>query len=157
MRKHIFWHFFEKFLVLAGGAKPPQIPPLNGRSSHLIEAAKRGRLDQMIYFSGAADDTRDARTSRPAERPAGRPLTTRIYLRTETIDKRNIAILCTNKIFCNKQSNEQNILNNIFGNETKMKKIFCKTNDATMNNFLVNEAKTNKIFCKRSKNEPNQL
>ena len=26
-------------------------PPLNGRSSHLIEAAKRGRLDQMIFFS----------------------------------------------------------------------------------------------------------
>ena len=36
---------------LAGGAKPPQTPPLNGRSSHLIEAAKRGRLDQMIFFS----------------------------------------------------------------------------------------------------------
>ena len=35
---------------LAGGAKPPQTPPLNGRSSHLIEAAKRGRLDQMIFF-----------------------------------------------------------------------------------------------------------
>ena len=26
-------------------------PPLNGRSSHLIEAAKRGRLDQIIFFS----------------------------------------------------------------------------------------------------------
>ena len=53
--------FFEKFWlggaapqtprVLAGGAKPPQTPPLNGRSSHLIEAAKRGCLDQMIFFS----------------------------------------------------------------------------------------------------------
>ena len=48
---------------LAGGAKPPQTPPLNGRSSHLIEAAKRGRLDQMIFFFGAADDTRVARTT----------------------------------------------------------------------------------------------
>ena len=37
--------------ILAGGAKPPQDPPLNGRSPHLIEAAKRGRLDQMIFFS----------------------------------------------------------------------------------------------------------
>ena len=37
----------------AGGAKPPRDPSLklNGRSSHLIEAAKRGRLDQMIFFS----------------------------------------------------------------------------------------------------------
>ena len=33
-----------------GGQSPPR-PPLNGRSSHLIEAAKRGRLDQMIFFS----------------------------------------------------------------------------------------------------------
>ena len=37
--------------ILAVGAKPPQTPSLNGRSSHLIEAAKRGRLDQMIFFS----------------------------------------------------------------------------------------------------------
>ena len=36
---------------LAGGAKPPQTSPLNGRSSHLIEAAKQGRLDQMNFFS----------------------------------------------------------------------------------------------------------
>ena len=35
------------FSILAGG----RCPPLNGRSSHLIEAAKRGRLDQMIFFS----------------------------------------------------------------------------------------------------------
>ena len=25
-------------------------PPLNGRPQHLIEAAKRGRLDQMLFF-----------------------------------------------------------------------------------------------------------
>ena len=36
---------------LAEGPKPPRTPPLNDRSSHLIEAAKRGRLDQMISFS----------------------------------------------------------------------------------------------------------
>ena len=66
---------------LAGGAKPPQTPPLNGRSSHLIEAAKRGRLDQMIFFSAPlttrAPPGRPA--GRPAERPAGRPLTTEIF------------------------------------------------------------------------------
>ena len=43
-------------------------PPLNGRSSHLIEAAKRGRLDQMIFFS--APLTTRAPPGRPAERPA---------------------------------------------------------------------------------------
>ena len=32
---------------LAGGAKPPAP---NGRPQHLIEAAKRGRLDQMLFF-----------------------------------------------------------------------------------------------------------
>ena len=41
-------------------------PPLNGRPQHLIEGAKRGRLDQMIF--GAADDTRAA-----DDCPAGRP------------------------------------------------------------------------------------
>ncbi len=84
MCKHIFWYFFENFSVLAGGrcppdppvfgwggAKPPQTPPLNGRSSHLIEAAKRGRLDQMIFFS--APLTTRAPPGRPAGRPAERP------------------------------------------------------------------------------------
>ena len=62
-----FFHFrvFSKYFWLGGaapqflaaGAKPPKTPPLNGRLSHLIEAAKRGRLDQMIFFFGAADDT----------------------------------------------------------------------------------------------------
>ena len=46
-------------------------PPLNGRSSHLIEAAKRGRLDQMIFFS--APLTTRAPPRRPAGRPAERP------------------------------------------------------------------------------------
>ena len=45
------------------GALPPRPPPLNGRSSHLIEAAKRGRLDQMIFFS--APLTIRARRRRP--------------------------------------------------------------------------------------------
>ena len=77
-----FFLFFRKFWLggaapqtprfLAGGAKPPQTLPLNGRSSHLIEAAKRGRLDQMLlFFSGAADDT-GAADDRLAGRPAGR-------------------------------------------------------------------------------------
>ena len=47
------------------------VPPLNGRSSHLIEAAKRGRLDQMIFFS--APLTTRAPPGRPAGRPAERP------------------------------------------------------------------------------------
>ena len=58
-----YFFFFRNFSVLAGGRCPPDPPnfgwggkappdpPLNGRSSHLIEAAKRGRLDQMIFFS----------------------------------------------------------------------------------------------------------
>ena len=78
-------NFFRNFSILAGGRclpDPPvfgwggKAPPLNGRSSHLIEAAKRGRLDQMIFFFGAADDTRaadDRPAGRPAERPAERP------------------------------------------------------------------------------------
>ena len=52
---------------LAGGAKPPQTTPLNDRSSHLIEAAKWGRLDPTsikCFFFGAADDTR-ANDDRP--------------------------------------------------------------------------------------------
>ena len=65
--------------ILAGGAKPLQTPRLNSRSSHLIEAAKRGRLDQMIFFSAPlttrAPPGRPA--GRPAECPAGHPLTTR--------------------------------------------------------------------------------
>ena len=48
--------------ILAGGAK--QTPPLNGRSSHLIEAAKRGRLDQMLFFS-APLTTRAPSAGRP--------------------------------------------------------------------------------------------
>ena len=52
--RHFFWlggAAPQTPRFLAGGAKPPQTLPLNGRSSHLIEAAKRGRLDQMIFFS----------------------------------------------------------------------------------------------------------
>ena len=81
---------------LAGGGKASPDAPLNGRPQHLMEAAKRGRLDQMIFFS--APLTTRTPPGRPAERPAGRPLTTGIFvwckvtLRTETIDKRNIAI-----------------------------------------------------------------
>ena len=80
-RKLLF--LFKYFSVLAGGRCPPDPPvfgwggkappdpPLNGRSSHLIEAAKRGRLDQMIFFS--APLTTRAPPGRPAGRPAERP------------------------------------------------------------------------------------
>ena len=54
---------------LAGGAKPPQTPLLNGRSSHLIEAAKRGRLDQMIFFSAPLTTRAPPTTVRPDVRP----------------------------------------------------------------------------------------
>ena len=77
-KSKIFRKKFEKCSILAGGRCPPD-PPLNGRSSHLIEAAKRGRLNQMFFFSAPlttrAPPGRPA--GRPAERPAGRPQTTR--------------------------------------------------------------------------------
>ena len=52
----------SKFFVFGWGALPPRPAefwlggqsrprPLNGRPQHLIEAAKRGRLDQMLFFS----------------------------------------------------------------------------------------------------------
>ena len=60
-----------RFLV--GGGKAPPNTLLNSRPQHLIEAAKRGRLDQMLFFKfGAADDTGTA-DDRPAERTAERP------------------------------------------------------------------------------------
>ena len=59
-------HFF-----LAGGRCLPDPPDfgwegkasLNGRPQHLIEAAKRGRLDQMLFFG--ADDATGAADNRP--------------------------------------------------------------------------------------------
>ena len=59
---NVFEKIFEK--ILAGGRCPPDpsnfgwggkvLPdppgPLNGRPQHVIEAAKRGRLDQMLFF-----------------------------------------------------------------------------------------------------------
>ena len=83
--------FFEKIWLggaapqtarfLAGGAKPPQTLPLSGRPQHLIEAARRGRLNQTLFFL-APLTTRAPPTTvgpddrlgvRPAERPSGRP------------------------------------------------------------------------------------
>ena len=55
---------------LSGGQSPPLCPPpdptLNGRPQHLIEAAKRGRLDHMISFLAPLT------TRAPPGRPAGR-------------------------------------------------------------------------------------
>ena len=82
--------------VFGWGGKAPPDPPLNGRSSHLIEAAKRGRLDQMIFYSAPlttrAPPGRPAGrpAERPAERPAGRRLTTRApptTVRRPTVEK----------------------------------------------------------------------
>ena len=62
---------------MGGGGNPTSKDgsPLNGRSSHLIEAAKRGRLDQMIFFSAPLTTlVPPGRSSgRPAERTAERP------------------------------------------------------------------------------------
>ena len=63
---------------LAGGAKPPQSPPLNGRSSHLIEAAKRGHLDQMIFVSAPLTTRAPPTTVRPDVRPNARPNARRV-------------------------------------------------------------------------------
>ena len=64
----------------SGGGGGPNVivgcaPPLTGRSPHLIEAAKRGRLDQMIFFSVPLTTRAPPRrpAGRPAERPAERP------------------------------------------------------------------------------------
>ena len=58
--------------ILAGGAKPPD-PLLNGRPQHLIEAAKRGRLDQMLFFSAPLTTRAPSTTVRPDVRPNVRP------------------------------------------------------------------------------------
>ena len=42
---------------MGGAAQQTPLTPGNDRPQHLIEAAKRGRLDQMLFFFGAADDT----------------------------------------------------------------------------------------------------
>ena len=75
-----FYHFCFRFLaggrcppdppIFGWGGRAPPDPPVNGRSSHLIEAAKRGRLDQMIFFPAPLT------TRAPRRRPsAGRPTT----------------------------------------------------------------------------------
>ena len=71
--KKKFWLGGRPPVFWLGGQSAPR-PPLNGRWSHLIEAAKRGRLDQMFFLSGAADDTRaaDVRQARPDVRPNAR-------------------------------------------------------------------------------------
>ena len=51
--------------IFGRGGKAPPDPPLNGRSSHLIEAAKRGRLDQMIFFSAPLTTRAPPTTVRP--------------------------------------------------------------------------------------------
>ena len=52
-------------------------PPTKRRAQHLIEAATRGRLDQMLIFSAPRTTRAPPTTVRPgvqpADRPAGRP------------------------------------------------------------------------------------
>ena len=56
-----------------GGQNTPQTPPLNGRLQHLIEAAKRGRLDQMPFFSSPLTTRAPQTTVRPDAWPDVRP------------------------------------------------------------------------------------
>ena len=81
---------FEKLSKIGRGALPPRPPsfwlgqspprpPLNDHPQHLIEAAKRGRLDQMLFFFGAADDK-----GAVDDRPAGRPTGDRAFGRTSS-------------------------------------------------------------------------
>ena len=78
MCKHIFWHFFENFSVLAGGrcppdppvfgwgAKPPQTPPKRSFVT-FDRGGQTGPPRSNDFFFGAADDTRaadDPRTGR---------------------------------------------------------------------------------------------
>ena len=58
---------------LLRGAQSPQTPPLNGRPQHLIEAAKRGRFDQMLFFSAPLTTLAPSTTVRPDVRPDIRP------------------------------------------------------------------------------------
>ena len=91
MCKHIFWHFFEKFSVLAGGQRPldppafgwggkaPPDPPLKRSFVTFDRGGQTGPPRSNDSFFGTADDTRAARTSGRTfgRTPAGRPLTTR--------------------------------------------------------------------------------
>ena len=75
MCKHIFWHFFEKLSVLAGGRCPPDPPvfgwggkarpdpPLKRSFVTFDRGGQTGPPRSNDFFFGAADDTRAARTS----------------------------------------------------------------------------------------------
>ena len=89
MCKHIFWHFFEKFSVLAGGRCPPDPPvfgwggkappdpPLKRSFVTFDRGGQTGPPRSNDFFFGAADDTRAADDRPPAvRRPStGRPTT----------------------------------------------------------------------------------
>ena len=84
-----FWHFFEKFSVLAGGRCPPDTPvfgwggkaspdpPLNRSFVTFDQGGQTGPPRSNDFFFGAADDTGaddDHLSGRPAGRSAaGRP------------------------------------------------------------------------------------
>ena len=87
------------------GQSPPRPPPLNGRSSHLIEAAKRGRLDQMIFFRrrlryGCADVDRPKTAENGSDR-------------RETLGKR-VSDDSQHFIFRRRKKKLANIFDNIF-------------------------------------------
>ena len=60
--------FLIAFRFWLGGAAP-QTPRLNDRPQHLIEAAKRGRLDQMLFFSAPLTTRAPPTTVQPDMRP----------------------------------------------------------------------------------------
>ena len=70
----LFENFSKNFGFWLGAlpprpAKPYQTPRLKGCSSHLIEAAKLGGLDQMIFFSVLLTTRAPLTTVQPDDRP----------------------------------------------------------------------------------------
>ena len=71
MTRMLFSESSNGFRFWLGGAAP-QTPPLNGRPQHLIEAAKRGRLDQMLFFRGRRRPSATTVRGRTPGRTSGR-------------------------------------------------------------------------------------
>jgi hypothetical protein len=92
----------------------------------LIEAAKRGRLDQMIFFFGAADDT-GAPTSTVRKRPKMAPIGVKLWENAfQTIP--NISFFDAEKIFLAKFFDE-NFRQTRISSENRQTACFCGAMD----------------------------
>ena len=97
-------------------------PPLNGRPQHLIEAAKWGRLDQMIFFS-APLTIRAWPTSTVRKRPKMAPIGVKLWENAfQTIP--NISFFDVEKIFLAKIFDE-NFRQKKFSSENQQTACFC--------------------------------